>query len=193
MAKLHLPTLREELTSSRILFADFLKAGLVMNIVAVVIGILIIYGMGSRPEPKSVEFRVLSRMELFTLRLSSRLSSDADSCPHIAAFLGFGEVLPVRGLPRTKIRAESSSNGSDLRSAGFTPHKIRAELSSNGSSRVSFGQKIRAESSSNGSCRVSFGPVSTRTRAHGRWQFMSLMKDFLLVPSVSVIALDGSA
>ena len=50
---MHLPTLREELTSSRILFADFLKAGLVMNIVAVVIGILIIYGMGS----KSVEFR----------------------------------------------------------------------------------------------------------------------------------------
>ena len=57
MAKLDLPALREELTSSRILFADFLKAGLVMNIVAVVIGILIIYGMGSSPEPKSVEFR----------------------------------------------------------------------------------------------------------------------------------------
>ena len=28
--------------------------------------------------------------------------------------------------------------------------------------------------------------MSTRTRAHGRWHFMSLMKDFLLVPSVSV-------
>ena len=57
VAKLDLPALREELTSSHILFADFLKAGLVMNIVSVVIGILIIYGMGSSPEPKSVEFR----------------------------------------------------------------------------------------------------------------------------------------
>ena len=37
--------------------------------------------------------------------------------------------------PAQKIRVESSSNGSELRSAGFTPHKIRAELSSNGSSR----------------------------------------------------------
>ena len=37
--------------------------------------------------------------------------------------------------PAQKIRAESASNGSELRSAGFTPHKIRAELSSNGSSR----------------------------------------------------------
>ena len=57
VAKLHLPAVREELTSSRILFADFLKAGLVINIVAVVIGIFIIYGMGSSPEPESVEFR----------------------------------------------------------------------------------------------------------------------------------------
>ena len=56
VAKLHLPA-REELTSSRILFADFLKVGLVINIVAVVIGIFIIYGMGSSPEPESVEFR----------------------------------------------------------------------------------------------------------------------------------------
>ena len=61
------------------------------------------------------------------------------------------------GVPRHKIRAESSSNGSELRSAGFTPHKIRAELSSNGSSRPASDKKIRAESSSNGSCRVSFG------------------------------------
>ena len=90
-----------------------------------------------------------------------------DSDHSFAPILGFGEVLPVRGLPRTKIRAESSSNGSDLRSAGFTPQKIRAETDNL--------------------------PVSTRTRAHGRWQFMNLMKDFLLVPSVSVIALDGSA
>ena len=45
------------------------------------------------------------------------------------------------GLPRTKIRAESSSNGSDLRSAGFTPQKIRAELSSNGSSRPASDKK----------------------------------------------------
>ena len=37
--------------------------------------------------------------------------------------------------PAQKIGAESSSNGSELRSAGFTPHKIRAELSPNGSSR----------------------------------------------------------
>ena len=47
----------------------------------------------------------------------------------------------VREYPRTKIRAESSSNGSELRSAGFTPHKIRAELSSNGSSRPASDKK----------------------------------------------------
>ena len=45
------------------------------------------------------------------------------------------------GVPRHKIRAESSSNGSELRSAGFTPHKIRAELSSNGSSRPASDKK----------------------------------------------------
>ena len=44
-----------------------------------------------------------------------------------------GFIVPE--FPGQKIRAESSSNGSELRSAGFTPHKIRAELSSNGSSR----------------------------------------------------------
>ena len=64
-----------------------------------------------------------------------------DSDHSFAPILGFGEVLPVRGLPRTKIRAESSSNGSDLRSAGFTPQKIRAELSSNGSSRPASDKK----------------------------------------------------
>ena len=45
------------------------------------------------------------------------------------------------GVPRHKIRAESSSNGSELRSAGLTPHKIRAELSSNGSSRPASDKK----------------------------------------------------
>ena len=47
-----------------------------------------------------------------------------------------GQLDSLSGsTPAQKIRAESSSNGSELRSAGFTPHKIRAELSSNGSSR----------------------------------------------------------
>ena len=56
VAKLQLPALREELTSSRILFAVFLKAGLVMNIVAVVIGILIIYGMKAVPSQRVSNF-----------------------------------------------------------------------------------------------------------------------------------------
>ena len=43
--------------------------------------------------------------------------------------------------PGIKIQAESSSNGPELRSAGFTPHKIRAELSSNGSSRPASDKK----------------------------------------------------
>ena len=47
----------------------------------------------------------------------------------------------VLEYPGTKIRAESSSNGSELRSAGFTPHKIRAELSSNGSSQPASDKK----------------------------------------------------
>ena len=62
------------------------------------------------------------------MRLSSILSSmptvpsfGMDSDHSFAPILGFDEVFPVRGSLRTKIRAESSSNGSDLRSAGFTP------------------------------------------------------------------------
>ena len=66
-----------------------------------------------------------------------------------------------RSSPAQKIRAESSSNGSDLRSAGFTPQKkIRAELSSNVSSRP-------AESSSNGSCRVSLAQKMRKFRDAG--------------------------
>ena len=63
-------------------------------------------------------------------------------------------------FPGTKIRAESSSNGSDLRSAGFTPQKIRAELSSNVSSRP-------AENSSKGSCRVSLAQKMREFRDAG--------------------------
>ena len=36
---------------------------------------------------------------------------------------GFRRVSPVQGSPGTKIRAELSSNGSDVRPAGSTPHK----------------------------------------------------------------------
>ena len=69
---------------------------------------------------------------------------------HVATlhFPAFGAVRTgstgfiVPEYPGTKkIRAESSSNGSELRSAGFTPHKIRAELSSNGSSRPASDKK----------------------------------------------------
>ena len=45
------------------------------------------------------------------------------------------------GAPRQKIQAESSPNGSELRSAGLSPHKIRAELSSNASSRPASDKK----------------------------------------------------
>ena len=79
--------------------------------------------------PQNARTFIPGRLEWIPITLSL-LSSDSARCP------------PVRGSPRTKIRAESSSNGSDLRSASFTPQKIRAELSSNGSSRVSFGQKL---------------------------------------------------
>ena len=74
----------------------------------------------------------------------------------------------------------------------FTPHKIRAELSSHGSSRPASDKKIRAESSSNGSCRESFGQFAG-VDAHSSSYTLAKMKDFLLVPSVSVIAIDGSA
>ena len=116
-------------------------------------------------------------------------------------FPAFGAVCTgstgfiVLEYPCTKIRAESSSNGSELRSAGFTPHKIRAERSSNPSSRPASDKKseLRGHQMAPGGRASDNLPVSTRTRAHGRWQLMSLMKDFLLVPSVSVIAMDGSA
>ena len=81
-----------------------------------------------------------------------------DSDESFAPASGFRRVSPVRGSLRTKIRAESSSNGSEVRSvpsAGVTsPQKseLRAhQMARKCGVRGSLRTKIRVESSSNGS------------------------------------------
>ena len=59
-----------------------------------------------------------------------------------APIIGFRGVPPVRGSLRTKIRAESSSNGSECGVPVSLRTKIRAELSSDGSCRVSLAQEL---------------------------------------------------
>ena len=54
-------------------------------------------------------------------------------CQGAGNFGTYPDFSDCAGVPRTKIRAESSSNGSEVRGARFPSHKIRAELSSNGS------------------------------------------------------------
>ena len=88
-------------------------------------------GIGWKPRPtrtKSTYWRHSSmrKWQNYTFKSSVRsfgLHVDFAGCPQCVVH------------PAQKIRAESSSNGSELRSAGLAPHKIRAELSSNGSSR----------------------------------------------------------
>ena len=67
-----------------------------------------------------------------------RMESDESFAP----IIGFRGVPRVRGSLRTKIRAESSSNGSKCGVPVSLRTKIRAELSSNGSCRVSLAQEL---------------------------------------------------
>ena len=106
--------------------ADSLKTGPAINIIAVFLGLLIFNGMGSSPEPESVEFRC--RLSSMLAVPSSREWSLIRVDQHRAPIFRI-----VREYPRAKSELRAHQMARKLRRAGFTPRKIGAELSSNGS------------------------------------------------------------
>ena len=100
-------------------------------------------------------------------RKSSMRRYQSLPCRHHPVLRGFPEVSPVLGSPRTKIRAERSSNARKLRSAEFTPSKkIRAELSSNGSEVRRAGVTSRL-TNCEFACFVEVDHVQTRRGSQG--------------------------
>ena len=104
--------------------AGFLKSGVVMNSIAVVLGILIVCEMRISVSEFGIPFPVCACFDSCTwphiageVVILSDMTCRQTSDSSFAPITGFFEDFPVPGSPRTKIRAESSSNGSEV--AGF--------------------------------------------------------------------------